>query len=126
MPSPSVAAAPRLHFESRTLSRLLGPVFGFGVWALHLLVVYGSEAVACVMGLGTGSRAHQTIFLITLGTVTVAATAVTVLHAVRAYRQWRDVPELRFRTAVTVGCDAIAALAIAWQLFPIALVPVCA
>ncbi|AEG91702.1 Hypothetical protein Rta_06240 [Ramlibacter tataouinensis TTB310] len=56
---------------------------------------------------------------------TAAAAAATLLHAARRYRQQHGVPDLHFRMSVTIGCDAIASVAITWQLFPILLVPAC-
>jgi hypothetical protein len=47
------------------------------------------------------------------------------VHAVRRYRQQRGVIDQHFRMSITIGADAIATLAIAWQLFPILLVPLC-
>jgi hypothetical protein len=109
--------------ERSALARLLGPAFGFFVWAAHLLVVYGATAVACVVGLGAD---RHTAFLTALGLVTVAAAALTSWHALRSYRRWRTDPERGFRWAIAAGCNALATVAIAWQIFAIALVPVCA
>jgi hypothetical protein len=58
--------------------------------------------------------------------VTVAADAIVVVHALRRYRRRREAPEQRFRMSVTIGADAIAAVAITWQLIAILLVPICA
>ena len=111
--------------QVKGLSRLLDLAFGFFIWAAHFLVVYIATALACALGIGTASAGIRAAFLAALALVTVAAAAVVVWHALRRYRQQRDLPEQRFRMAVTVGCDAIAAVAIAWQLFPILLVPLC-
>ena len=51
--------------------------------------------------------------------------AVVVWHALRRYRQQRDRPDRRFRMTVTIGNDAVATIAIAWQIFAISLVPLC-
>lgn len=65
------------------------------------------------------------MFVTVLTVITVAAAAIVVWHAGRRYRQQRELPERRFRMAVTMGCDAIATVAIAWQLLAILLVPAC-
>ena len=57
--------------------------------------------------------------------MTAAAVAVVVLHAARRYRELSGLPARRFRMWITIGGDAIATVAIAWQLFPILLVPIC-
>ena len=106
--------------------RLLDPAFGLFVWAVHFLVIYIATALACVLWLGTAGAGARSAFQATLALLTVATAAATLLHAVRRYRQQRAVPELHFRMPVTVGCDAIASVAIIWQLFPVLLVPVCA
>lgn len=112
--------------RTRALLPLLDLGFGFLVWAAHFLAVYVATAVACVLGLGAASASRVATFLTALALVTVVATAVVVWHAIRRYRQHREVPDRHFRMSVTIGADAIAAVAIVWQLFPILLVPACA
>ena len=66
MSSPDVAAA---GLEERQDARenttgvgaLLDTAFGYFVWAIHFLIVYVVEAVACQLGLGIadpGTRRH--------------------------------------------------------------------
>jgi hypothetical protein len=124
MSSPSLDAGAATPPGTGTVRPLLDLAFGFFVWAVHLLVVYIGTALACVLGLGAASRGSRTMFVISLGVVTLLAVAVVVSHALRRYRQHRTQPA--FRTAVAMGGDAIACVAIAWQLFPLVLVPVCA
>jgi hypothetical protein len=123
MSSHSAAAEPHAPSRAGTLSRLLGPAFGFLVWAIHFLVLYIAAAVACVFGLGH-ARSTPLMAETPLVGLTIAAIVLVVVHAVRRYPQ-RAVPEQAFRTDITIGCDAIAAMAIAWQLFAILLVPPC-
>ena len=106
--------------------RLLDAAFGFLAWGIHFLVIYIAAAVACVLGLGAASASSRTAFWTALALVTVVTIAVVVLHALRRYRQQRGEPEQRFRMSVTIGCDAIATVAIAGQLAPLLLVPMCA
>jgi hypothetical protein len=118
-------SSPRLEARN-DVGSLLDLGFGFYVWAAHLLVVYIGTALACVLGLGAASAGSRTAFLAGLALLTVAAAAVLVWHAARRYRTLRTTPDRRFRMSVTIGGDAIAAVAVVWQLFPILLVPVCA
>lgn len=124
MSSPSLDAGAAAPASAGTVRPLLDLAFGFFVWAVHFLVVYIGTALACVLGLGAASTRSQTTFVISLAVVTLVSVAVVVLHALRRYRQHRTQPA--FRTAVAMGGDAIACVAIAWQLFPLLLVPVCA
>lgn len=126
MSSPSLD--PELETRSRAgaLASLLDPTFGYFVWAAHLLAVYVATAVGCVLGLDAASVAIRTAFRTALTLVTIAAIAVVVLHAVGRYRDQRLQLRLRFRMSVTIGSDAIATVAIAWQLLAILLVPACA
>ena len=106
------------------LPRLLDLAFGFFLWAAHFLIVYVGAAVACALvpTAAGGSLALTAALVLT----TIVAAAIVVLHAVRRYRQQHELTEQRFPMLVTIGCDAIALVAIVWQLFPIFLVPACA
>lgn len=105
---------------------LLDPMFGFFVWAAHLLAIYIAAAVACQLGLGTTGSRMQTMFIAVLVLVTLATAVLLLLHALRRYRQYGGADETRFRASVTVGCDAIATVAVVAQLLPLLMVPVCA
>jgi hypothetical protein len=107
------------------VAALLDAGFGYFVWMTHLVVVYVATAVGCQLGLGRASAGTRTTFLLVLALVTVVAVAAAVVHAIQRYRRFRAVPDRRFRMWVTVGGDAIACVAIGWQLIPILLVPVC-
>ena len=122
MPSPSLTAMP----ERGAVSRILDTVVGFFVWAAHLLTVYIAQALACALG-WVGLRGQGSGRLLApLIAVTLVAAAAVVLHAVKRWRE-RDTPGTsHFGAALTVGCDAIATLAIVWQGFAFALMPPCA
>jgi hypothetical protein len=107
------------------LSQLLDLTFGLFVWAFHFLLVYVSTAIVCARFAAILPSSRMTLLTV-LALVTIAAIATVLFHALRRYRQQREMPDKHFRMAVTIGCDAIAAIAIAWQLFPILLVPQCA
>jgi hypothetical protein len=118
--------APRTSSRRGTgVSRLLDASFGFGVWAIHLLVVYVSTAVTCQLGLGAREASLQSSVLATLIAVTLAAAAVVILHAIRRYGQHQATPEQGFLARLAVGQDAVAVLAILWQLIPLMMVPLC-
>jgi hypothetical protein len=125
MSSHRLDAAVEPHAGAGVLHRLLDPLFGYLVWAAHLLVVYIAAAVACQLGLGTAPAATHTTFTAMLALVTVGAAAIVVLHAVRSYRQRREALDEGFLVWVTIGNDAIATVGIVWQLYSILLVPVC-
>jgi hypothetical protein len=63
--------------------------------------------------------------VIALIAITVLAAAVVVLHAVKRYRQQPEMRDLGFLARIAVGHDAVAALAILWQLIPLTMVPLC-
>jgi hypothetical protein len=113
------------HTELGTIAPLLDAAFGFFVWAVHFLAIYVTTALACQLGLGGAEDGTRASFITVLSLVTLIAAAVVGLHGVRRRRQLRDVPEGRFRMALTLGTDAIATVAILWQLFALLLVPLC-
>ena len=124
MPSPRTTA-PHAADRNEGLATVLDPAFGFFVWAIHLLTVYVGAAVACVLGLGAAGTAARTAFYLSLLVFTAMAVALVLVHAWRRHRQQRTMQDLRFRMTLTVGCDTVAAMAIAWQLYPILLAPLC-
>jgi FlaA1/EpsC-like NDP-sugar epimerase len=126
MSSPRLDTEVEPYADTSILFRLLDPAFGFFVWAAHFLVVYIATALACVLGLGTANQGSRMMFLTVLVIVTAVAALILAGHAVWRYGQQRRETKLQFRMAVTIGCDAIAALAVLWQLIPLLLVPLCA
>jgi uncharacterized membrane protein YecN with MAPEG domain len=124
MSSPDVPAT-RARAGNEGVRAVLDPAFGFFVWAFHFLTVYIAVAVACALGLGESSAAARTTFFVALIGITAIAGAIVVVHALRRYRQQHAMPERRFPMTLTIGCDALAATAIAWQLLPILLSPLC-
>ena len=126
MPSDSTANPEVVpQADGSGLRHLLDSAFGFGVWAVHLLVIYVSTAVACQVGLGSEDAGVQTTVVTTLSVVTIAAAALVAWHATRRYRQQRLMPERGFLARLAVGHDGVAALAILWQLMPLLMVPLC-
>jgi len=105
--------------------RLLDSVFGFVLWAVHLLIVYVATAVACQIGLGSQPRRVQSTVVGILCVVTLAVAGIVVWHAIRRYGQQKQMRDRGFLARIAVGHDAVAALAILWQLMPLLMVPVC-
>jgi hypothetical protein len=114
------------YARTRAIRPLLDTVVGFFVWAIHLLVIYIATALECQFSPGTVGSGRHRVLLTALALITVLAAALVLLHAIRRYRQQRGLPMQQFRLALTVGSDAIAAIAILWQLLAIVLVPACA
>jgi hypothetical protein len=125
MRSDKLDAAEEAQGEAGVLSRLLGLVFGFLVWILHFLAVYAVTALACVLGLGAAGVGVRSTFVTALVIVTVAAAAIVVLHALKQYWRRDEAPNRRFLRRIAIGHDAIATVAILYQLFPILMVPAC-
>ena len=90
-----------------------------------LLVVYVASAVACQLGLGSQPGSVQSSVVGALCIVTLAAAAIVVWHAILRYRQQRQMHDRGFLARIAVGHDAVAALAILWQLMPLLMVPLC-
>jgi len=119
-------ARPGARARRATARSLLDAAFGLFVWMAHLVAIYVAAALGCGLDLvGTAARSPATLAS-GLATTTVVAAGVVALHATRRWRQLRDFPERRFRMTVTLGADAIAIVAIMWQLIAIGLVPPCA
>lgn len=112
--------------QRRTIAGLLDPCFGFFVWAAHLLAIYVATAVACQIAGGTGTSSPPTSLRPLLAVATVGAAILIAWHARKRHREQRSAADLRFRLTITLGVDAIAVVAVAWQLFAVALVPLCA
>ena len=126
MPSGNVHAAARSGRDDRPIvRRILDPAFGLFVWAAHLVVIYVAQAVACVLGVPSRSAQAETAVLAGLAGITVVAAAIVGAHGLRRYRQRAETDDERFLFNIAVGQDAIAAVAILWQLIPIFMVPVC-
>ena len=104
---------------------LFDPAFGFFVWAIHLLVVYSVAATACELLSGHGAARYGFSLKMFLIVATVIAATINAVHAAARYKSQIAVPDLRVRLIVTIGCDALATLAILWQLLVVTLVPAC-
>jgi hypothetical protein len=103
--------------EADAMVRLLDPAFGFFVWAAHLVAIYVVEAVACQLG--------RTNFVTALVIMTLGAAAIVLWHGAKRYSQRHETRDHGFLLRIAVGHDALAALAILWQLFATLMVPVC-
>jgi hypothetical protein len=110
--------------EGGVLYRLLDPAFGFFVWAIYFLLVYCTTAVLCAQGVrpvGDSIWWPGAYFAVA---ATLVALAVVLGHALLTWRKHRQRSE-RFLMWITVAHDGVAAVAIAWMLFPLLLVPAC-
>ena len=125
MRSDSVHDAAIAASQPGVVHRLLDPAFGLFVWAAHLVVIYVANAVFCVLGIPSRNLRAGTSLVIVLAAVTIVAAAIVALHGLRRYRERPAMYNHRFLLRMAVGQDAIAALAILWQLVPIFMSPVC-
>ena len=122
MPSGSTSTDPRI--EPRWVPRLVGSAFGFFVWAAHLLVLYIAEAVACQLAAVSVTVPGAGLIGV-LAIITMIAALIVVVHAGRMGRQRHTEGEDAFLARIGIGQDAIATLAILWQLIPLFTVPLC-
>jgi hypothetical protein len=104
---------------------LLDPAFGFFVWAGHLVVIYVANAVACVLEITAGSTRAESMLVFSLAAITILTAAIVASHGVRRSRTQPRSENHGFLLRIAVGQDAIAVLAILWQLVPIFMSPVC-
>jgi nitrate reductase NapE component len=111
--------------ESAGVIRLLDSAFGFFVWATHLVIIYVANALACVLGLTSTHSRAESVLVISLAAVTIVAAALVGAHGLRRYPQRLRVADEGFLNRIAVGHDAIALVAILWQLVPIFMSPVC-
>ena len=103
--------------DTHDLRRIFELGFGFFVWAAHFVLIYVGAAMACVLKAGDLGPVWVA--------VTVVAAAVVAGHGLTRYRRAKTMPDEDFARTVTVGGDAIALVAILWQLLAIAIVPAC-
>ena len=108
-----------------SVSRVLDPA----TRAIHLGCpparrLHRFQALACQLGLDS-TETKTRVLSSALVAVTLLAVAAVLLHATRRYQQRRERRFAEFRVALTLGLDALAALAIVFQLFPILLAPLC-
>ena len=111
--------APRTRPLSEFLRVLVGPV----VWFLHLVLLYGAEALTCMPPAGSGRA------IIWIGiSATAGALGSLVLVAVSVLR-----PDGRSRHTgatflrdTTLSLALLSAVGVIWNALPLALVRVCA
>jgi hypothetical protein len=115
---------PELCRRKGALRPLLDAMFGFFVWAVHFVAIYIATTLACRFGFIAAGPSERIWVLFGIG-LTVFAIVVVGAHSIARYRQQRGISNQQLRLSVTIGGDAIASLAIAWQLLAIALVPAC-
>ncbi|MGY0650790.1 hypothetical protein ACW7GZ_02800 [Luteimonas sp. A537] len=116
--------------------RLTGIGLPMAVWALHLVVVYSLQGVACAEGLDQIRFAGFEALAWWLGALTVVALAMLAWLGLRAWRDWHaaradsSAPEIaarrRFAAAVTGALSIMAAVAVCFTTIPVLLLPGCA
>ena len=122
MSSGSTSAGARL--SAGELPRLLRAGFGFFVWAAHFLFIYIAEAVACQLSVVSVLSPGAGLIAV-LATVTVLSALVVAMHGWHVSQRRGPDGDNTFLAHVGLGGDAIAMLAILWQLMPLFMVPLC-
>lgn len=124
MRSDELSLAPSEKSAYGVFATLGSLMFGFIVWAIHLLLVYGFTAVACshLSDLGQQPVLSKGI----LGGITIAALIIVAWHGWRHYRRSDELEGgQRFVSWLNATLDASAWLAILWQALPIATIGMC-
>ncbi len=117
---------------SPSLVRMCAPL---GVWALHFVVVYSLQGLACARDIGRAPVAGLDATTWSFVLLTVLALAVIAALGLQALRAWRaqrpadsgraTSQRNRFLTAVTALSAVLAAIAVVFTALPIALLPTC-
>lgn len=106
--------------------RLTGIAMPMAVWALHFVVVYSLQGLACAGHVGRMAA------LAGMGATTVLAWLAIAWQGLRALRARRaaaddvDGRRLRFAATLTALLALLAALAVLFTALPILLLPPCA
>jgi len=107
--------------------RLFGALI---VWALHFLVLYVHQAVACARGLGAAELAGLPAIRVTAVAATLVALALTGLlllasrEASRAHEPARP-DTARFEGWMALAAAALAGLGIVYNMIPALMLPLC-
>jgi hypothetical protein len=106
------------------------------VWALHFVMVYSLQGLACARTLWRTPVAGQDAMTWVLWALTVLALGVIALFGASALRVWRiaraqtdgrsGTTRLRFLTALSALVALIAAIGVVFTALPVALLPTCA
>lgn len=115
--------------------RLTGLSVPMALWALHFVVVYGLQGVACARGAMRVGMAGVEAVTWAFALATAVALALIAWQGVRGWRGWRRAAAARpgddgagrrrFLCAVTAITAALAAIATCFTAIPILLLPTC-
>jgi hypothetical protein len=114
-------------FTYQTLLVLSGLI----IWAVHFLIVYPFNALACVYGLAAAEIVGIGIVPIIIVIVTVLSLALigAALFAATAGRATEqpqiEAPNQRFLRFLTVGIGLLSAVAVIWETLPVFMIPPC-
>jgi len=116
--------------------RLTGIAAPMTVWALHFVVVYSLQGVACAEGLDRHRFAGAEALAWWLSGLTVAALAALAWLGLGAWRGWKDArpgsdeptraARRRFAAAATGALSVMAFVAVCFTTIPVLLLPGCA
>lgn len=114
-----------------TLTLIASPMV---VWALHLVVVYSLEGLACARGWQLARVAGMSQFNWLLVLVSIPALGLVAWLMLRGWRDARDPPtegvsgsarRQRLLAWVTMALAAVAAVAIIFATLPVFMLPPC-
>ena len=110
--------------QTRSLTDLLWLLVGPVVWFLHLVVLYGAEALTCRPPIGSGRA------MMWMGAAaTIAALGALAMLAAVSIRRVQDAEEqtdAAFLRKTSLLLALLSAVGVIWGALPLALVPVCA
>lgn len=113
--------------------RLTGIAAPLAVWALHFVLVYAMQGLACAQGWQRTPWAGREAVFWWLLLATLAAAVAIAWLGLRGWRGWRvqcraqddGARRRRFATRLAMATAAIALLAVAFTATPIFLLPPC-
>lgn len=113
--------------------RLTGIAAPLAVWALHFVLVYAMQGLACAQGWQRAPWAGREAVFWWLLLATLAAAVAIACLGLRAWRGWRaersaldeGAGRRRFAARLALASAALALLAVAFTATPIFLLPTC-
>jgi hypothetical protein len=113
--------APRPRPLADLLLLLVGPV----VWFLHLVVLYGTEALICTPPVGT-EQTMMRLGAVATGTAVAVLVILIATPAPGADQRPGEHTGAAFLHSTTLLLALLSGIGVIWNALPLALAPVCA